>query len=168
MSIHSEHPFLPADDERSPLRRLRGRLPAPVTVWAAGAERDRVGLTVSSLLVADGDPPVVLGLVDEDSTFGEARPEVFTVSVLAPGQEYLAEAFAGTAPAPGGPFTLGGWEQSAWGPVLQGAAGWIGVHRGPGEPRHAGWALVVEGTVEHVEAGAPDALAHVRGRYLRP
>jgi flavin reductase (DIM6/NTAB) family NADH-FMN oxidoreductase RutF len=165
MSIHDEHPFLPPDGRRDPLRRLRGRMPAPVTVWAAGAGQDRVGLTVSSVVVGDGDPAVVLGLVDEDSTFWDARPEVFTVNVVAAGQEYLADAFAGVVPAPGGPFTLGVWEQSDWGPVLRGSAGWLGVRRGAGDPRHAGWALLVEGTAEHVEVGDTDPLAHVRGRY---
>ncbi len=165
MSIHDEHPFLPPDDERDPLRRFRGRMPAPVTLWATGAGRGRVGLTVSSALVAEGDPPVLLGLVDEDSAFWDQQPEMFTVALAAPGQEYLADVFAGTMPAPGGPFTLGAWEQTAWGPVPEGNAGWLGVRRTTGEPRHAGWAVVVEGVVEHVELGGADALAHVRGRY---
>jgi flavin reductase (DIM6/NTAB) family NADH-FMN oxidoreductase RutF len=165
VTIHGEHPFLPPDDERRPLRRFRGRLPAPVTLWAAGAGRDRVGLTVSSVLVGDGEPAVVLGLIDDDSAFWEGAPEVFTVGLLAPGQEYLADAFAGTVPAPGGAFRLGTWEQTAWGPVLDGGAGWLGVRRVAGDPRHAGWALLVEGVVEHVELGSAEPLAHVRGRY---
>ncbi|MGI9156601.1 MAG: flavin reductase family protein [Marmoricola sp.] len=165
ITIHDEHPFRPPDDERDPLRRFRGRMPAPVTLWAAGAGAARVGLTVSSVLVADGDPAVLLGLVDEDSAFWDEQPDVFTVALVAPGQEYLADVFAGTVPAPGGAFTLGTWEQTAWGPVLQGTAGWLGVRRLPGEPRHAGWAVLVEGVVEQVELGEPDSLAHVRGRY---
>ncbi|MEP6814792.1 MAG: flavin reductase [Marmoricola sp.] len=164
MTIHPEHPFLSPDGERDPLRRLRGRLPAPVTVWATGAGPDRVGLTVSSVLVAAGAPPVVLGLVDEESAFWDERPEVFTVSLLGSGAGYLADAFAGTVPAPGGPFTLGSWEQTAWGPVVDGA-GWVGVRRVAGPPRHAGWALLVEEVVEHVELGDADAMVHVRGRY---
>ena len=165
MTIHSEHPFLPPDDERDPLRRLRGRMPAPVTLWAAGAGPDRAGLTVSSVLLAAGDPAVVLGLVDEDSAFWDGQPEVFSVALVASGQDYLADAFAGIVPAPGGPFTLGTWQQTAWGPVLEGNAGWIGVRRVADEPRHAGWALLVEGVVEHVELGGADPLTHVRGRY---
>ncbi|MDQ6642674.1 MAG: flavin reductase family protein [Actinomycetota bacterium] len=165
MTIHDEHPFLPPEGERDPLRRLRGRMPAPVTVWATGAGADRVGLTVSSVLVAAGDPDVVLGLLDEDSAFWDESPEVFTVSVLGAGTGYLADALAGTVPAPGGPFTLGTWQQTAWGPVVEDAAGWLGVRRLAGEPRRAGWAVVVEGVVEHVEVGDVDPMLHVRGRY---
>lgn len=165
MTIHDQHPFLPPEGERDPLRRLRGRMPAPVTVWAAGSGADRVGLTVSSVLVSPGHPAVVLGLVDEDSAFWDETPHVFTVSLLGAGSGYLADAFAGTVPAPGGPFTLGTWEETAWGPVLQGAAGWLGVRRLLEEPRRAGWALVVEGVVEHVELGGVDPMMHVRGRY---
>ena len=165
MTIHSDHPFVPPEHERDPLRRLRGRLPAPVTVWTAGAGRDRVGLTISSLLVADGEPAKVLGLVDEDSAFWDEEPETFVVNVLGAGHRFLADAFAGTAPAPGGPFTQGAWTDSDWGPVLADTAGWIGVRRDPTEPRHAGWGLLVEGTIEHVEIGDVAAMMHLRGRY---
>jgi hypothetical protein len=165
VTIHPEHPFVPPESERDPLRRFRGRMAAPVTVWAHGSDRSRAGLTVSSMLVADGVPPRVLGLVDEDADFFDDEPELFTVCLLAGEHAYLAEAFAGTAPAPGGPFGQGTWRDSHWGPVLDGCAGWIGVRRDPGEPRHAGWALLVEGVVEHVEVGRADPLAHVRGRY---
>src|SRR5690606_17297985 len=82
VTIHSEHPFVPPDDERDPLRRLRGRLPAPVTVWAAGEGRSRRGLTVSSLIVAAGDPARVLGLVDEESDLWDPPPSTLTVNVL--------------------------------------------------------------------------------------
>ena len=33
MTIHGDHPFLPPADGRDPLRRWRGRMPAPVSVW---------------------------------------------------------------------------------------------------------------------------------------
>ena len=54
MTIHNSHPFLPPPEDRNPLRRLRGRMPAPVSIWtsADGARRD--GWTISSMLVADG------------------------------------------------------------------------------------------------------------------
>jgi len=166
VTIHSEHPFLPPRDDRDAVRRVRGRLPAPVTVWASGAGRGRRGLTVSSLLVADGDPSHVLGLIDEDSDFAAADPATWTISVLTSDHRFLADAFAGTAPAPGGPFTLGEWGDSDWGPVLRGAAAWIGARRVETSPSHVGWALLLEGVVEHLELTEADALAHVRGRYV--
>ena len=72
VSIHHEHPFLPAEGDRNPVRRLRGRLAAPVTVLTAGAEPDRAGLTVSSVLVLDGDPGIVLAVVDPLSELHDA------------------------------------------------------------------------------------------------
>lgn len=165
VSIHTEHPFLPEEGDRDPLRRLRGRMASPVTVWATGEGRSRAGLTVSSVLVAAGEPARVIGLVDEDSDLWAAGPSTVVVNVLGPDHAWLADAFAGQVPAPGGPFTLGEWETSTWGPVLAGTAGWLGVRLDEHEPRRAGWSLVVEGTVEHVQVGTAEGLSHVRGRY---
>lgn len=156
---------MPAEGDRDQLRRVRGRMPAPVTVWATGTGRERRGLTVSSVLLAQGEPDHVLGLVDEDSDFWEAAPTTWTVNVLGAEHRFLADAFAGTAPAPGGPFTLGDWTDSEWGPVLAGTAGWIGVRLGEAQIRHVGWNLLVEGVVETVTIGDSDALVHLRGRY---
>lgn len=139
-------------------------MPAPVTVWTAGDGAGRVGLTVSSILVAGGEPGQVLGLIDEDSDFWDAEPQSWVVNVLGSEHRFLAEAFAGTAPAPGGPFTLGTWTQSAWGPVLGGNAGWLGV-RIAEPPRTVGWSLLVHGVVESATVGDATAMAHVRGRY---
>ena len=74
VTIHSDHPFLPPEGERSPLRRFRGRMVAPVSLWTAYAGERRVGWTVSSLLVADGPEPMLLGLLDPDADLTEADP----------------------------------------------------------------------------------------------
>lgn len=140
-------------------------MPAPVTVWTSGTGRGRRGLTVSSVLLAGGEPGRVIGLVDGDSDFWESQPLSWVVNVVGAEHRFLADAFAGTAPAPGGPFTLGKWTDSAWGPVLTGCAGWIGVHLEQGATRSVGWSLLVEGVVQSVEVGAADALAHLHGRY---
>ena len=165
VTIHSDHPFVPAEGDRDQLRRVRGRMPAPVTVWATGEGSQRRGLTVSSLILAAGEPDRVVGLIDPDSDFWESTPATWTVNVLGAEHRFLADAFAGTAPAPGGPFTLGDWTDSEWGPVLAGTAGSIGVRRDEAEPRQVGWGLLVEGIVESVTVGAADALVHLRGRY---
>ena len=164
MTIHSDHPFVPPEGERDPLRRLRGRLAAPVTIWTCGKEAQRRGLTMSSTLVAEGEPAHVLGLVDEDSDFWDAAPETVVVNVLGAGHRYVADVFAGAAPAPGGAFTQGEWTESEWGPVLVGSAGWMGLRLDP-DTREVGWRLLVEGVVEHVEIGVGDPLVHLRGRY---
>ena len=181
MTIHSEHPFATPAGDRDPLRRFRGRMASGVSVWTAGEGRDRVGWTVSSFLVADGDPGEVVGVLDEDSALGERLADAgdgtggpgatFVVNLLAWEQRNLAEAFAGLAPAPGGVFRLGAWTGSDWGPVLEGSVGWLGARLRPGPVEHAGWGLLVRATVEHVEVGREVGgtggalLAHVLGRY---
>ena len=172
MTIHSEHPFATPAGDRDPLRRFRGRMASGVSVWTAGTGRDRVGWTVSSLLVADGDPGEVVGVLDEDSALGElladGGDQTFVVNLLPWEQRNLADAFAGLAPAPGGVFRLGTWTDSAWGPVLGGSAGWLGARLRPAPLEHAGWGLLVRATVEHVEVAEPSAdgvLLHLQGRY---
>ena len=145
---------------------MRGRLPAPVTVWTSGSGNQATGLTVSSLLIANGEPAHVLGLIDADSDFWGSVGTTVVVNALGPQHRYLADAFAGTAPAPGGPFTLGTWHDTEWGPALDDSAGWIGIRLAADEPRTVGWGLLVEGVIEHVELGSTDGLIHLRGRYL--
>ena len=41
--IHSSDPFATPEEERSPVRRLRGRLAAPVTLWTALETGNRAG-----------------------------------------------------------------------------------------------------------------------------
>lgn len=168
MTIHSGHPFLEPPHERRVARRLRARLVAPVTVWAArGPAARRAGLTVSSVLVADGEPARLLGLLDDESDLWPLlRAEGRTaVSLLAPDDSAVADVFAGLAPSPGGAFRTGQWVDTDWGPVLQDRS-WVGALL-VGEPSRVGWSLLVELEVAHVglvdEAGA---LAYLRGRYV--
>ncbi len=175
MTIHTEHPFATPDNERDPLRRLRGRLIAPVTVWTCGVGRDRAGLTVSSMLVADGRPGRVLGLVDPDSTFADALADgatVLTISLLtfSPAHQQVADVFAGTAPSGGGPFRTGTWIEGEWGPQLADASGWVGCRVNGPLDRQVGWGILVEAVIEDialVDESAP-SLAHRRGRYVKP
>ncbi len=168
MTIHSEHPFLPPDDQRDPVRRLRGRLGAAVTLWTSGDGEDAAGLTVSSMLVAHGEPGLVLGLLDPDADVAAAISTTgrLAISLLSWTHRGLAEAFAGTAPAPGGPFRMAQWQAGPWGPVLVGASAWAGC-RVVADPRQVGWSLLVEAQVEKVELGDDaDPLFHRRGRYV--
>lgn len=170
MTIHSEHPFADPEPERDAARRLRGRLGGAVTLWTAGSGAGRAGLTVSSVLVAHGDPARVLALLDPDSDLVSAVAQTGTAAVQLLGWEHrdLADAFAGVAPAPGGVFRLGTWEDTTWGPVLQGVSAWAGI-RADGAPTEVGWSLLVEGVVEHVVlAEETEPLVHRRGRYVRP
>lgn len=163
VTIHPGDPFATPEQDRTPVRRLRARLVAPVTLWTAPGP---AGLTVSSVLVADGDPGRVLGLVDDESDLWPAieRGGVFTVSPLPARAHQLADRFAGLAPAPGGLFVHEQWRDTPYGPVLATADTWTGCRFA--EARRCGWALLVEGTIEQVSLGDdPPPLAHYRGRY---
>lgn len=174
MSIHSGNPFLPPPQDRDQGRRLRARLGGTVTLWTAGhgtGRRGRAGLTVSSMLLVDGPAWQALAVLDPDSDLVEllARggPDdagTAVVQFLGPGQELLADAFAGLAPAPGGPFTLGQWESTTWGPRLIGADTWAGV-RLDQSPELVGYSVLVRARVEHVEVGPGPYLTHHGGRY---
>lgn len=142
---------------------------SPVALWTTQAGDTRSGLTVSSMLLAEGEPARALALIDEDSDLWDAleQSRVAAVSVLSWRHRALADAFAGVAPAPGGPFRMASWQQTDWGPVVADAIAWAGVRIEPGRPRHAGWALLVEAIIEHVEIVDADGepMTHVRGRY---
>lgn len=166
MTIHTSDPFATPEGDRSPVRRLRGRLAAAVTVWTAPGP---AGLTVSSMLVADGDPGCVLGLVDDESALWSAieAAGVFTVVPLGDADRQLADRFAGLLPAPGGVFRDGGsWRDTPYGPVLAGGSRtWAGCRLV--DARRLGWGQLVEATIETVEIGPADGgpLVHYRGRY---
>jgi flavin reductase (DIM6/NTAB) family NADH-FMN oxidoreductase RutF len=168
MTIHSDHPFdVPAGD-RDPIRRLRARLVSGVTVWTATTDDRPVGLTVSSMLVAAGTPARVLALVDPDSALYEAALATrrVAISVLGGQHRYLADAFAGVAPAPGGAFRLAEWHDSPHGPVLADSVASVGARLVDEEPRAVGWAQLVEGVVEEAEIRSEgQLLVHHRGRY---
>jgi flavin reductase (DIM6/NTAB) family NADH-FMN oxidoreductase RutF len=169
MTIHTSDPFATPEDERSAVRRFRGRLPAPVTLWTAvGPDGRSAGLTVSSTVVADGDPARLLGVLDEESALWEAIKASgrFAVAPLRAEDRQVAERFAGLMPAPGGLFTFGEWIDTPFGSVLSGLGVWAGC-RLEGSHR-VGWGLLVEGIVEdvHIDEGRTVApLVHYRGRY---
>ncbi|MFG2061935.1 flavin reductase family protein [Micromonospora sp. NPDC048871] len=161
--IHHSDPFAVPAGQRSPVRQLRGRLPAPVTLWTAPGP---AGLTVSSTLVADGEPGRLLGLIDAESDLWAAVEEAgrFAVAPLRPTHRQLADRFAGLFPSPGGLFALDSWTETPYGPVPVGG-GWAGCRLD--DAREYGWSLLVEATIERVEltedGGEP--LLHHRGRY---
>ncbi|WP_110181627.1 flavin reductase family protein [Nocardioides solisilvae] len=175
MTIHSSHPFASPEPERDPSRRFRGRIGGVVTLWTAGSD-DRAGLTVSSVVVAGGEPPRVLALLDPDSDLAERLLEtgLGLVHVLDWRHRDLADAFAGVAPAPGGPFRTADFVDHPHGPRLASAGAWAAVVLE--ETREVGWSLLVTCRIEEVVIredddggadGAASPLLHLRGRYRR-
>lgn len=159
MTIHKDHPF-PTDPDQA--RRLRGRLGGAVALVTTHDE----GLTVSSVLVALGEPARVILLLDPDADLThdlqEARRGV--LQLLHWRHRPLAEAFAGQAPAPGGPFRLAEWEQTDSGRRLADAATWAEIE--VEDVREVGWSLEVACRLVVVHMGEDaQPLEHRRGRY---
>lgn len=164
--IHSENPFADPVEARSPARRLRGRLPAPVTLWTAGSEQTATGLTVSSMLVAEGEPSLVVGLVSPMTDLFEAIQEAgrWVVHVLEQRDRELSERFAGLRPSPGGLFMGLGVEGSAHGPVLTSLRSRAYCSLTGSED--AGYHQLLRGRIDSIElVEEGDPLVHLRGRY---
>lgn len=165
MTIHSDHPFPTPEDAA---RRLRGRLGGQVSLWTAGTGSGRAGLTVSSLMVAAGEPSFVVGLLDPDSDLGarlqEGPDARCVVQLLGWVHRDVAERFAGQLPAPGGLFAAGSWVDSPFGPRLGDVETWADCV--VCDVRDVGWSIEVTCRIESLTLGAGDEpLLHRRGRY---
>ena len=77
------------------------RLPSGVVVVSAHHGTGYRGLTASSLVSISAEPPMVMVGLEREATTTAAVIEgrAFNVSVLARAQEFLADRFAGRAPA---------------------------------------------------------------------
>src|ERR671924_1087248 len=96
------------------LRALMGRFPAGVAVVTVDLGGQRAGLTVASLVSLSLEPPLVGVAIRRDAALHELLRDsgLFAVSLLAAGQEALAQHFARGVP----PIAL-----------------WAGIDRRPGE-----------------------------------
>jgi flavin reductase (DIM6/NTAB) family NADH-FMN oxidoreductase RutF len=163
VTISNQNPFAEPPDA---IRRFRGRIGGAVSLWTAGEGESRAGLSVSSVIVANGEPAAVVGLLDPDSDLyaalvGTGRG---VVQLLDWADRDLAEAFGGVAPAPGGLFRLGDWEQTPAGPALVGRTRALVRYV---ESSELGWSSLVVAEIDEVVITADeDPLEHRRGRYL--
>lgn len=169
--VHYENPFVTPVDRRDPARRLRGRLASPVTVWTSGSVDAPVALTMSSILIADGDPPFVLGLLNDTTDLWDSitRTGAFVVHLLEEQDHVLSDEFAGLRPSPGGPFSRLEVEDSGWGPVLSQRKNRAFCRLRASEA--AGYQHSVRGEIERIELDELDSpLVLFRGRYrgLKP
>jgi flavin reductase (DIM6/NTAB) family NADH-FMN oxidoreductase RutF len=113
--------------ESSELRTLLARYPSGVCVVTVDAGRQRLGLTVGSLTGLSLDPPLVGFAISREAAMHELLREAggCAISLLAAGQEWLAQHFARGVP----PIAM--WhgiatEAGASGaPLLVGALGWL-------------------------------------------
>lgn len=109
-------------------RDVMAHLPSGVVVVSAKTGDEYRGMTASSLVSASVDPPMVLVALEHEAATRAAVVETrrFNVSLLTRAQEFVADRFAGRAPAidPAWrslPHRLGGNGI----PLLDGAAAWL-------------------------------------------
>jgi 3-hydroxy-9,10-secoandrosta-1,3,5(10)-triene-9,17-dione monooxygenase reductase component len=165
--IHDDDPFADPLSERDPVRRFRGRLAAPVTVVTAGPPRGRAGLTVSSLVIVEGEEPALFFLLGPVNDLWDAISDTgwFVVHVLERRHRALSDIFAGYRPSPGGPFTGLAVTDGPYGPELDDVAT-RAYCRYTGH-RDLGPLYLVEGAVESVAVSdITEPLQYFRGHYL--
>jgi len=108
------------------LREVMRRFPTGVAVVTVNADGERIGLTLGTLVSLSLDPPLVGFAIRKDAALHELlrRAGTFGVSLLAAGQEGLAQHFARGVPP------IGLWQglevlDEDGPPLLAGAIGWL-------------------------------------------
>jgi flavin reductase (DIM6/NTAB) family NADH-FMN oxidoreductase RutF len=108
------------------LRELMRRFPAGVAVVGVDLEGERLGLTIGTLIPLSLAPPLVGFAVRQEAALHELlrRAGLFGASLLAAGQEAIAQHFARGVP----PIAI--WEgialrETDGPPLLTGAIGWL-------------------------------------------
>ena len=141
------------------------RVPAPVAVVTIDLDEQRVGLTVASLISLSLEPPLVGFAIRRDAALHELLREAgeLAVSILAAGQEHLAQHFARSVPPlvqwDGIPARI---DQPL---LLEGAVGWILADTV--ERVDVGDHVIFVGAVRSLEAGpGQGALVYLDRRYV--
>jgi len=148
------------------LRALMRRAPASVAVVTVETEHEQLGLTVATLHSLSLDPPLVGVSIARDAAMHELLREAggFTASLLAGGQEWLAQHFARGVPPIGMWHGIETEEGPRGAPLLAGALGWVEC-RLVSEHETGDHTLFV-GEVEAVRSGTPaPPLVYHDGKY---
>jgi flavin reductase (DIM6/NTAB) family NADH-FMN oxidoreductase RutF len=148
------------------LREVMRRFPAGVAVVTVDADGQRLGLTVATIVSLSLDPPLVGVSISRQAALHELLREAgsFAASLLAAGQEELAQHFARGVP----PIVLWDGIETVAGqlgaPLLAGAVGW--VECGLRWEHAAGDHTLFVGDVVTATAGPGTApLLYLDGRY---
>ena len=148
------------------LRALMRRFPHGVAVLTVDAAGERLGLTVDSLISLSLEPPLVGVSVSRHAAMHELLRDAggFALSLLAAGQEDVAQHFARGVPPIAHWHGIATRAGAAGAPLLEGALGWLEC-RVAAEHLTGDHTLFV-GEVLAVETGAALApLVHVESRY---
>jgi flavin reductase (DIM6/NTAB) family NADH-FMN oxidoreductase RutF len=114
--------------EEQEFREVMARLAASVVVVSARVGTGFRGLTATSLVSISTDPPMVLVGLDRMTMTRNAviETKAFNVSVLTRSQEFIAERFAGRAPAVAAAWNEVPHHLGANGlPLIDGCAAWL-------------------------------------------
>jgi flavin reductase len=148
------------------LRALMRRFPHGVAVLTVDAEGERLGLTVGSLVSLSLDPPLVGVAISRQAAMHELlrRAGGFALSLLAEGQDWLAQHFARGVPPIALWHGIASREGAAGAPLLVGALGWLECSL---TAEHAiGDHTLFVGEVLAVELGEPaPPLVHIEAKY---
>ncbi len=147
------------------LRALMRRFPSGVAVVTIDIEGERLGLTIGSLVSLSLEPALVGVSIAKEAAMHELlrRAGSFSVSLLAAGQEDVAQHFARGVP----PFAH--WQgvpirDEEGAPLIEGALGWLRCR--VRAEQGAGDHTFFIGEVEAAEAGAAKPpLLYLDGRY---
>ena len=148
------------------LRDALARLPAGVVLLCTRSDDGFRGLTATSFAAVSLDPPLVLVCLDRLAATRDALLEhgAFTASLLARGQEFIADRFSGQAPASDPawrevPHRIG--ENGL--PIVAGAVGWIECQ--VFSSQEAGDHDIVVGAITAVGRGSGEPLVHWERGY---
>jgi flavin reductase (DIM6/NTAB) family NADH-FMN oxidoreductase RutF len=151
-----------ADD----LRTLLSRLPTGVAIVTVDTAGQRLGLTIGSLVSLSFDPPLVGFGVSREAAMHELLHEAggCAISLLAAGQEWLAQHFARGVPPIAMWHGIATAEGATGAPLLVGALGWLEC--GLRDEVSAGTHTFFVCEVRRVELGEDAAaLVRMRGAY---
>ncbi|MGH3077183.1 MAG: flavin reductase family protein [Gaiellaceae bacterium] len=149
------------------LRALFGRYPSGVCVVTVDAAGQKLGLTVGSLVSLALEPPLVGFAVSRDAALHELLREAggCAISLLAAGQEWLAQHFARGVPPIAMWHGVATAEGASGAPLLVGALGWLecSLHEEVAAGTHTFYVCDVRRT-EPGEDAPP--LVRLQGGYL--
>ena len=155
-----------ADVGAEELRTLLGRFPAGVCVLTVANGAEKLGVTIGSLVSLSLAPPLIGFAVSREAAMHELLREAGggALSLLAAGQEWLAQHFARGVPPIAMWHRIATSEGANGAPLLVGALGWLEC--GLQEQVSAGTHTFFVCDVRRVELGVDAApLVRARGEY---